>query len=1032
MTSPWRNLAGAVVRGVAARRLLSVGSVLMIALAIGSAILGPSFQRSVTNSYALARLDEAPAPATGISRIFTPTRDLAGEGVVAATQAAVDRVRPTDAGPWGTPVGQAESVRFSALRGLVTFWARDGACEHLDIEGRCPRRPGEVLMLAGDAEQADARIGRRLRITIFEPAGLDDSHPRAPFDEVVVTGTYQAPGAQPERDGYWYDPGRFASVPESQDLSGGYIPYTPAPLITVPETFSRLSADQWRVRVDRPLEVRSTLVPDDLAVAAEAVAAAEQRRRFPDGRLSSDNELNDLDAVVASVRAEQETARSSISPAVLSLVLVALALLLRLLTAASDLRRPELALASLRGLAARRLWVLGLAEPLLLVLVSVPVGVLTGVAASWALARWWLLPGLPVPFPVASLVAAGLVTVAAAAVAVTAVSGVLRETLAGQLAGVRRPDRPRGWALLGQVLLVAVVVVVLAGKLTTVDPGDPDVTDLVLPVLLAVVAGLAATRLVAFVAGWRAVRSRSGSISRYVSTRALARRREGTLVILPVTVAVAVSVFAAGVYSSAAEWRESVAATVSPADTVWRTTLPMGDAVDLTRRLDPSGEWVTPVATVLVPGSPFALVDGERFGRVATWPESWSPGREVADVVDAVTPDGDVPELDGRRVSLTLDNEARTSGPLVVELRFGTRAGRPLRRYLGPFPRGESTASSRLPDCGGPCRLEGLTAAGGAATMMTMRGPITVRGLEVDRRPVPGAFAGAGWTPNPDLEDSAVASLDVTEEGIRIEADSGGGPAMAKLTTLGLTRERPVQAGAGVTEQSISELGGTGQPQVRSVGTLEGMPFLGPSGLLMDYRSYILDRPVYDATFDVRVLARDGAPAEITDGLTDAGMTVETTFADEERVLGQGAYALALRLYAVVAALVLVMAMAGLVVTTAVQLPARRSDAAALRVVGVSRRAVMGAVARELVVVLGATCLAGILAGSLAQWIVLRTVRLGYVEGLSTPRLVAEVDPARLLLQGVVAAVVLGAAALVSAWLTVRGARAATLREAAR
>ena len=47
----------------------------------------------------------------------------------------------------------------------------------------------------------------------------------------------------------------------------------------------------------------------------------------------------------------------------ISLVLVALALLLRLLMAAADLRLPELALASLRGLSRRQLWGLGLSEP---------------------------------------------------------------------------------------------------------------------------------------------------------------------------------------------------------------------------------------------------------------------------------------------------------------------------------------------------------------------------------------------------------------------------------------------------------------------------------------------------------------------------------------------------------------------------------------------------------------------------------------------------------------------------------------------
>ena len=177
---------------------------------------------------------------------------------------------------------------------------------------------------------------------------------------------------------------------------------------------------------------------------------------------------------------------------------------------------------------------------------------------------------------------------------------------------------------------------------------------------------------------------------------------------------------------------------------------------------------------------------------------------------------------------------------------------------------------------------------------------------------------------------------------------------------------------------------------------------------------------------------RDGAPAALRDALSDQGLTVSSTLTEEVHTLDQGAYALALRLYAVVAALVLLMALAGLVVSTAVQLPARRRDAAALRVVGVPRRAVMSAAAREFVVVLGGAAVAGILAGTLAQYVVLRTITLGYVDALGTPALIASIDPIRLVALAALAAVVLGVVAFVSAALTVRGARGATLRETAR
>ena len=54
------TLAGAVLRGIRSRALLSAGSVLLIALAVGSAVLGPVFQVAVTKSYVVSRLNDAP------------------------------------------------------------------------------------------------------------------------------------------------------------------------------------------------------------------------------------------------------------------------------------------------------------------------------------------------------------------------------------------------------------------------------------------------------------------------------------------------------------------------------------------------------------------------------------------------------------------------------------------------------------------------------------------------------------------------------------------------------------------------------------------------------------------------------------------------------------------------------------------------------------------------------------------------------------------------------------------------------------
>jgi hypothetical protein len=327
-----------------------------------------------------------------------------------------------------------------------------------------------------------------------------------------------------------------------------------------------------------------------------------------------------------------------------------------------------------------------------------------------------------------------------------------------------------------------------------------------------------------------------------------------------------------------------------------------------------------------------------------------------------------------------------------------------------------------------------MTLGGGAGTNMSMRGSASVLGIAEDGEPVPGAISGADWVATPDpAVRSAIVDLRESDGELELDLDTGDSVGMARLTAGGIVEKRPVLAGPKVQEPALDKLDeGLGLTPVDPVAEVEGMPFVGAVGLLVDYSSFITDRPVYDNLMQVRVLQREGAPREVTDALSAEGLTVETTLAKERQVLDQSAYALALRLYAVVAALVLLMALAGLFVSTAVQLPARRRDAAALRVVGVPRRSVMSAVARELLVVLGSAAAAGILAGTLAQYVVLRTITLGYAEGLATPALVAAISPLRLVVLALVAAAVLGATAMVSASLTVRGARGSTLRESAR
>ena len=1027
------SLVGTVLRGLRSRALLSAGSVLLIALAVGSAVLGPIFQIAVTNSYLVTRLDEAPNRLTGLTWRFQPgaaaSRPGAGQ-VVEAVEAATTAAERT-AGPFAPAQALLETARVPAIGGLATVIAPApnladdvegrGACTHLEVVGDCPDQAGEVLVLAGDLADTGHAVGDVLELE--EPVG-----------KVTVVGSYRVPADQAD---YWFDVERFASTPRRTDpRNGNTTPFQPAPFVSIAATFTALPAAAWSVRIDRRLDVPPDLTLADLDRAELAATRLSTTDRAVDGGRLRGESLNDVASIVTEARAQQRTASASIAPAVLSLVLVALALLLRLLTAAADLRLPELALASLRGLSRRRMWSLGLAEPVALLVVAVPVGAGLGVGLALGLVRWWLVPGLPLPVPWSAALAGTSVALATVGVAVVAVGQVLQVSLADQLTGVRRPRTTSRRSLVAQLVLVAAAGAVLASKLTGGTPGEPDLTDLVLPVLLAVVAGLAATRLTAGAATWWTARRRGRSLPWFVAARAISRRHEGTLVILPVTAAIAVCVFGAGVYDSAAQWRTSVAATAAPAPVVWTSQLPMNRTVALTHELDPDGQWLMAASRLETLGPTYTVADVPRLSRVAAWPAQWTPGTSTEEITDALTLQSEVPTVTGRAIGLTVDNQVESDADLFVRLRLDVAGQRSREVYLGPLARGSSTVSVAAPYCRSGCGLQAITIGGPAALQTRMSGDLRLSGFVADGQPVPGAVAGAGWVRSP-TSSAPEAVTDVTTEGeeLLVSLDSGDRAVIAQLSAGDLPAALPVVRGVDArTTTPPGAFGSTSANEfaVDPVVTAQSVPFLGPRGLLIDYEMLTTGRTVYEQKAAVYVLARADTPPAVRQGLQDRGVSVTETLDDVQRTLDQGAYALTLRLYAVVALLVLLMALAGLFVSTAVQLPARRRDAASLRVVGVPRRAVMSAVVREFGVVLGGTAVAGLAAGALAQYVVLRTVTLGFVDSLSTPALVAAPDWRRLALLAVLTAVLLGVVALVSAVLTVRGARGSTLRENAR
>src|SRR6185436_1233576 len=82
------SMLATILRGLRSRAVLTTGSVLLTALAIGAAVLGPIFQVAVTNSFFVTRVEEAPNLLTGLTWHYQPDTTYDGTPVAARERAA--------------------------------------------------------------------------------------------------------------------------------------------------------------------------------------------------------------------------------------------------------------------------------------------------------------------------------------------------------------------------------------------------------------------------------------------------------------------------------------------------------------------------------------------------------------------------------------------------------------------------------------------------------------------------------------------------------------------------------------------------------------------------------------------------------------------------------------------------------------------------------------------------------------------------------------------------------------------------------
>ena len=956
--------------------------VVLSAVVTAAAVLGPLYARAVEQSV-LRNVVANAAPA----RSALVVSDGSGRP---ASPARLERTVRSEVPPqFGAPIGGAEAPVLvapgageAAVRARLT--SRDGVCTEVTVSvGRCFRRPGEVLVSRRSAASTGISPGSVVTIADGDPA---ENGVRA---RATVVGLYDAPDLSRP---YWAGRGQAPTV--ARPTADEQATRTVDDVFT---SWATLAGTRWpdlHTHLDIPL-LADRLDLADVGELQSATARVDSQAATIGAAAASD-----IGPLIASTATQRHQARTVIPLLAVQLAVLGIVVLAFVCAAATEQRRPEIALARLRGHGTLGAAGMLLRELGLLVLAGCAVGAALGWLVALAATRRWLQPGVelearwPVAVAVLAALAAGLLAIVAAAV----------PTLRQPLTSLLRRVPPRASTLQVGLIEGAIVAAAAAGLVTLLS-GDGGPVALLAPGLLAIAGGLLLAQATIPTAGPLArVSLRRGRVPSALAGLQIARRPALRRLIAIITVACALLVFAVDAWSVAARNRETRSEVEAGAPVV--LTVDADSSLALRRAvldIDPDGRFATPVVTVSsgAPAGPrTTAVEPAAFARIARWGRA--DARPDAATLAALTPQRPAPvRLQGDRVEVDATFEARgvarlqpdLQGPVKLSLGLVDDAGVLRQVDLGPLRKGAHRYTASV-GCTQGCRLQQVSALRtfGDFVDATMQLDVdAVRaGTAGDLTPVDLDTDGPGkWESLPWRADAFDDAFVTPGKNLRIVGTSFGTPLTAQRA------DRPVNP-AVLRAGNVPPLPGDANrkglfvlaPDLSAAdtayvaaGRVPQIPRSGGRGVLVDLATVATGPSATPGQTSYAVwLAADDPAREraLRRDLGDHGMQVlaRDTTGDHVAAFTSEGPSLALRLALVAGLVAVVLAAAVLVVGVATSGASRARDLAGLRLAGVPARTVRAASVREHLVVAVLGVLAGGLLGLVAAQAALPDVPL--------------------------------------------------------
>jgi len=308
------------------------------------------------------------------------------------------------------PPVQAILAQVSTGGHVTPLTWRTDACTHLRLTaGSCPREARQVLVSTSYARLSHVRPGD----TIATASG---------YGRLTVTGEYAVPSGPQLGAAYWLNAECADFIFENAKCLRSPPPWDA--MFTAAATFANAPSSEQGSATVLDVLAPGRVRPTDLPALKTAV-----------NELLTDPSLQELNASPTSsipqltdqIGASWRLLDVPVFLITCQLLLLTWLLLFLIVTEAAEARGGEVALAKLRGHGRLSTVTFGLSEPVLLLAIGLPAGLLAGWAAAAGLARILLRPGTH----------AGLPALAIAAAAAATLGGLVATVLAARRALVR-------------------------------------------------------------------------------------------------------------------------------------------------------------------------------------------------------------------------------------------------------------------------------------------------------------------------------------------------------------------------------------------------------------------------------------------------------------------------------------------------------------------------------------------------------------------------------------------------------------------